>query len=238
MNKENIFTRLHQQLPRRLQPTLQPHPSPRRKPRSRSAVVHDAPPPSPMMHTPHATLEGDPNDPHTLLRGVFLFYCRFGRTGTSETTMDGTNFAKFCRECPSLIGARFANVDIDITFAKVKPKGERRISYALFLEALGTVALKRYPDLSLESALPRLLKVNIAMLPCVVDTQTGSPVKAVWRRRQLPPEHSDSTSDAGDPEVERQGDPEMEANNDPYELATLPPPIPQRRRTFSSAPDL
>ncbi|OQS00457.1 hypothetical protein ACHHYP_03570 [Achlya hypogyna] len=226
MNKENIFTRLHQGLPRRIQASPRPKP----KQRSRSAVVHELPPPSP-LHKPHVILEGDPNDPHTLLRGVFVFYCRYGRTGTSDTTMDGTNFAKFCRECPNLIGTRFSNVDIDLTFAKVKPKGERRISYDLFLEALGMVALKRYPDLSLENALPRLLKVNIAMLPCVVDTATGSPVKAVWRRRQLPPEESDSVSDAGDAETD--------ANNDPFDLNKPPPaPVCVRKRSMSSVPDL
>jgi len=40
--------------------------------------------------SPQATLRGDPNDPHTLLRGVFQFYCRYGRTGargTAETTI-------------------------------------------------------------------------------------------------------------------------------------------------------
>jgi hypothetical protein len=46
-----------------------------------------APCPSPVR------LEGDPNDPHTLLRAVFHYYCRFGRTGSkgaNETTMGGT----------------------------------------------------------------------------------------------------------------------------------------------------
>lgn len=26
-------------------------------------------------------IRGDPNDPHTLLKAVFQYYCRFGRTG-------------------------------------------------------------------------------------------------------------------------------------------------------------
>lgn len=35
-------------------------------------------------------LKGDPNDPHTLLKAVFHYYCRFGRTGArgvGEKTM-------------------------------------------------------------------------------------------------------------------------------------------------------
>jgi hypothetical protein len=34
--------------------------------------------------------KGDPNDPHTLLKAVFHYYCRFGRTGArgvGEKTM-------------------------------------------------------------------------------------------------------------------------------------------------------
>jgi hypothetical protein len=57
------------------------------------------------------------------------------------------NFAKFCRECPNLVGTHFDRADIDLTFAKVKIKGERRIPYALFVEALGIMARKKYPDM-------------------------------------------------------------------------------------------
>lgn len=35
-------------------------------------------------------VQGDPNDPHTLLKAVFQYYCRFGRTGAkgrSEKTL-------------------------------------------------------------------------------------------------------------------------------------------------------
>lgn len=35
-------------------------------------------------------VQGDPNDPHTLLKAVFHYYCRFGRTGAkgrSEKTL-------------------------------------------------------------------------------------------------------------------------------------------------------
>ncbi|KAF0682926.1 Aste57867_24939 [Aphanomyces stellatus] len=138
--------------------------------------------------SPQATLDGDPNDPHTLLKGVFQFYCRFGRTGArgpSETTMDNANFAKFCRECPRLVDHNFSAVDIDLTFVKVKAKGERRITYPMFLEALGIIATKKYPKQTLAGAVPMLLDVNISTLGCL-DSALGtakSPGKSVWRRK-------------------------------------------------------
>ncbi|RHY09824.1 hypothetical protein DYB36_010916 [Aphanomyces astaci] len=63
--------------------------------------------------------------------------------------VDNVNFAKFCRDCPHLIGPSFTLVDVDLTFCKVKLKRERRITYAMFLEAMGIMALKKYPNLTL-----------------------------------------------------------------------------------------
>ncbi|KAF0774463.1 hypothetical protein AaE_001837 [Aphanomyces astaci] len=117
---------------------------------------------------PQATLDGDPNDPHTLLRGVFQFYCRYGRTGahgTSETTLDNANFAKFCRECPDLVGGspRFSTVDIDLIFVK-----------------------------GLTSALPTLLDAHIAKLSCLDSAR--SPGKSTWRRRVAGSEANEVTA--------------------------------------------
>ncbi|RHY94500.1 hypothetical protein DYB37_002504 [Aphanomyces astaci] len=144
---------------------------------------------------PQATLDGDPNDPHTLLRGVFQFYCRYGRTGahgTSETTLDNANFAKFCRECPDLVGGspRFSTVDIDLIFVKVKAKGARRISYPMFLEALGIIATKKYPAMGLTSALPTLLDAHIAKLSCLDSARSPS----TWRRRVAGTEANEVTA--------------------------------------------
>ncbi|OQR96327.1 Sulfate Permease (SulP) Family [Thraustotheca clavata] len=181
---------------------------------------------SDVHHLPTVTLEGDPKDPHTLLRGVFQYYCRFGRTGGADNTMDGTNFAKFCRECPSLLGLKFVPVDIDLTFAKFKPKGARRISYALFLEALGMIALKRYPDLDLEHALPRLIKMNIAKLPCIEPTDAT----AVWQRRHVPSQRTQEV-----PNTQQ----ETETNNNLVEAEILPPPAPiEQRKASLSDPEI
>ncbi|ETV85231.1 hypothetical protein H257_03043 [Aphanomyces astaci] len=135
--------------------------------RSMSVADVESPPPPP----PAVVLQGDTNDPHTLLRAVFQYYCRFGRTSTqgcsTDVTLDNVNFAKFCRDCPHLIGPSFTLVDVDLTFCKVKLKRERRITYAMFLEAMGIMALKKYPNLALEVAVPKLLQEHIATLPCL-----------------------------------------------------------------------
>jgi len=41
--------------------------------------------------------------------------------------MDGKEFAKFCQDC-GIIGKGFRREDIDVTFAKVLPRGKRKIS--------------------------------------------------------------------------------------------------------------
>lgn len=95
-------------------------------------------------------LRGDPNDPHTLLKAVFHYYCRFGRTGAKgagEKTLDNANFSKLCRDSPGLLDNAFASTDVDLIFIKAKKKGERRINYARFLDALGMIAIQKYSDL-------------------------------------------------------------------------------------------
>ena len=43
--------------------------------------------------------------------------------------MDGKSFAKMAKDC-KLIDKKLTTTDIDLTFAKVKDKSERRITYA------------------------------------------------------------------------------------------------------------
>jgi len=42
--------------------------------------------------------------------------------------MDGKTFAKFCKDC-KLIDKKYATTDVDLLFAKVKGKTERRITF-------------------------------------------------------------------------------------------------------------
>ncbi|TYZ64667.1 hypothetical protein PybrP1_006355 [[Pythium] brassicae (nom. inval.)] len=125
--------------------------------------------PSPMK------LRGDPNDPHTLLKAVFHYYCRFGRTGAKgvgERTLDNANFSKLCRDSPGLLDASFASTDVDLIFIKAKKKGERRINYTRFLDALGMIAMQKYNDLA-----------HFARLPCMLEFTNGKTVQAIWQKR-------------------------------------------------------
>uniref|UniRef100_K3WU00 Uncharacterized protein n=1 Tax=Globisporangium ultimum (strain ATCC 200006 / CBS 805.95 / DAOM BR144) TaxID=431595 RepID=K3WU00_GLOUD len=136
--------------------------------------------PSPMQ------LRGDPNDPHTLLKAVFHYYCRFGRTGAKgagEKTLDNANFSKLCRDSPDLLGPTFSTTDVDLIFIKAKKKGERRINYTRFLDALGMIAMQKYSDLSLEASVPKLLEAHLARLPCMMEFTNGKTVQAIWQKR-------------------------------------------------------
>eukprot|EP00644_Phytophthora_capsici_P013408 jgi/Phyca11/507660/fgenesh2_kg.PHYCAscaffold_29_\ len=131
-------------------------------------------------------LQGDPNDPHTLLKAVFHYYCRFGRTGPKglgEKTLDNSNFVKLCRDCPELLNSSFGKTDVDLIFIKAKKKGERRINYARFLDALGMIAIQKYGDMPLEASVPKLLEAHLAHLPCLLEFTDGKTVQAVWQKR-------------------------------------------------------
>ncbi|ETI39118.1 hypothetical protein, variant 2 [Phytophthora nicotianae] len=116
-------------------------------------------------------LQGDPNDPHTLLKAVFHYYCRFGRTG------------------PKGLGEK--TLDVDLIFVKAKKKGERRINYARFLDALGMIAIQKYGDMPLEASVPKLLEAHLAHLPCLLEFTDGKTVQAVWQKRA---EHNESAT--------------------------------------------
>ncbi|TMW64959.1 hypothetical protein Poli38472_009126 [Pythium oligandrum] len=156
-----------------------------------ASITIEPPPPSPSPEKPPCPspiqLKGDPNDPHTLLKAVFHYYCRFGRTGAkgvNEKTMNNVNFSKLCRECPDLLSADFTTTDVDLIFVKAKKKGERRINYTQFLDALGMLALEKYPETPLEKSLPKVLQVHLARLPPIVELTDGRMRNAVWQRRR------------------------------------------------------
>lgn len=56
--------------------------------------------------------------------------------------MDGREFAKFCKD-NQLIGHGFTKADVDMTFAKVVPKGKRRMDFVMFQNACRVIAAKR-----------------------------------------------------------------------------------------------
>jgi len=62
--------------------------------------------------------------------------------GSGKTDMDGRSFAKLCRDC-KLIGGGFTTTDVDLLFARVAGKGQRRITLAQFEQALEHIAQKK-----------------------------------------------------------------------------------------------
>lgn len=64
----------------------------------------------------------------------------------TQKTMEGKTFAKVAKDC-KLIDKKMTATDIDLIFAKVKDKAERRITYAQFEKALELCAEKKGADL-------------------------------------------------------------------------------------------
>jgi len=69
-------------------------------------------------------------------------------TDYAGTDMDGKEFMKFCKDNklmakPTKNSAGFQAVDVDMTFAKVVPKGQRRLNFEMFKDACRIIAGKR-----------------------------------------------------------------------------------------------
>ncbi len=65
--------------------------------------------------------------------------------------MDGAKFAKFCRETRLQDGKTLDSQSVDIIFSKVKPRGERRITFEEFKDAVamvGEMRGERFRDIS------------------------------------------------------------------------------------------
>lgn len=59
--------------------------------------------------------------------------------------MEGKSFAKLAKDC-KLLDKKLTATDIDLIFAKVKDKSERRITYAQFEKAIDQIAAKKGSD--------------------------------------------------------------------------------------------
>lgn len=66
---------------------------------------------------------------------VFQSYC-------DQNNMDGKTFAKFCKDA-NLIDRHFTSADVDLAFAMIVPKGQRRIGLPQFSTLLGMIAEKK-----------------------------------------------------------------------------------------------
>lgn len=63
------------------------------------------------------------------------------------TEMEGAKFSKLCKDC-KLYEKHFTSIDVDIIFAKVKVKGQRKINFDQFVNALAIVAEKKHQTLA------------------------------------------------------------------------------------------
>ena len=86
------------------------------------------------------------------MRDVFAEFSNFGVRGDERSdTMDGSKWAKFCRETGLQDGRRVDSTSVDIIFSKVKPRSERRITFEEFKDAVAMVAEmrgERFRDIS------------------------------------------------------------------------------------------
>ncbi len=68
---------------------------------------------------------------------TFNDYC-----GANQTTMDGKGFAKLAKDT-KLLDKKLTTTDVDMTFAKVKDRTARRITFQQFIAGLDTFATKK-----------------------------------------------------------------------------------------------
>ena len=61
--------------------------------------------------------------------------------------MEGNKFSKLCKDSGLLVKG-VTSTEIDIIFAKVVPKGERKMNIAQFNQALSLIAAKQKVDVS------------------------------------------------------------------------------------------
>ena len=73
---------------------------------------------------PRAMAKEDPEDEmeelEVRLERLFVSFCTFGVAKDAVALMDGTKFAKFCKDM-GLIGKNLTVTDVDIIFAQSKP---------------------------------------------------------------------------------------------------------------------
>lgn len=75
------------------------------------------------------------------LQAVFMDFANYGGgQGNRTDLMDGAKWAKFCRETGLQNKKSFTSVQVDLVFSKVKAKGERKIDFEEFKDAISMVA--------------------------------------------------------------------------------------------------
>ena len=99
------------------------------------------------------------------LESAFVKFCTYGgarERGSARHHMDGAHWAKFCKDVKLIDRRKFTTTDADLAFAAVKKRGERKINFREFEQALGIVAKKLYPKATPAHALSSVVDTIIA----------------------------------------------------------------------------
>ncbi|KAJ3274438.1 hypothetical protein HDV01_003042 [Terramyces sp. JEL0728] len=98
--------------------------------------------------TPKANLSAASKEQTATLYQVFQSFCQFGsgKVDPNATfTMDGTKFAKVCKDC-GIVSKSLTTIDVDIVFNRVKAKTARKIDKKQFIEGLILLAGIKYEE--------------------------------------------------------------------------------------------
>ena len=74
------------------------------------------------------------------LEDVFQAYNIFG--GGDLKAMPNDKYIKLCKEC-GIIDSNYDTTSADLVFSKVKPRGERKIDYKMFMDVLNMIAYQK-----------------------------------------------------------------------------------------------
>lgn len=97
----------------------------------------------------------------------------------TETQLDGMRFAKLIREANLLDNKLISSVDVDIIFAKVKPKTERKIKFDDFVKAVKLIGEKKFGPDGFELAQNAIIRIGY---PCL---SPGKKVGSIRLRRLM-----------------------------------------------------
>ncbi len=128
-----------------------------------------------------------------------------GRTQQKPTenqlTMDGSSFARMCREAPDL-DKYIGRTEIDLIFSKTKPQGIRRLDYDHFLDTLLELAVRIYPEEDPTIALANFLSRFVFSLFDQPPAEDGeAAVNAILDQLMLPDELPTSQAQEYQPEM-------------------------------------
>jgi len=112
------------------------------------------------------------------VRQRFTQFCQFGDKSNSGQ-MDGKIFSKLCKDT-GLQHKNCTPTDVDLTFARAKPKGGRKLEFKQFLQALVYIAEKRFPTtFKSEGAAAALQKVYEAIAKSPGPVASGTKAEKV-----------------------------------------------------------